>query len=73
MALHIECPRCGPRSVAEFSYGEVPDPPAGLDAGALAVDRRFFTANPDGPAVERWFHSAGCRRWLTLRRDRAEP
>ena len=22
-----------------------------------------------GPSTERWFHHAGCRRWLTLRRD----
>ena len=25
--------------------------------------------NPDGPTTERWFHAAGCRRWLTVRRD----
>jgi heterotetrameric sarcosine oxidase delta subunit len=25
--------------------------------------------NPDGPTTERWFHAAGCRRWLTLHRD----
>ena len=27
--------------------------------------------NPDGPTTERWFHAAGCRRWLTVRRDTA--
>jgi sarcosine oxidase subunit alpha/sarcosine oxidase subunit delta len=25
--------------------------------------------NPDGVTSERWFHSAGCRRWLTVRRN----
>lgn len=73
MALHIDCPWCGRRSVAEFSHGDVPDPPPGLDAAALAIDRRFFTANPDGITTERWFHSFGCRRWLTLDRDRSGP
>ena len=25
--------------------------------------------NPAGVTTERWFHAAGCRRWLTIRRD----
>jgi sarcosine oxidase delta subunit len=25
--------------------------------------------NLEGITTERWFHAAGCRRWLTLRRD----
>jgi heterotetrameric sarcosine oxidase delta subunit len=25
--------------------------------------------NVAGITTERWFHAAGCRRWLTLRRD----
>jgi heterotetrameric sarcosine oxidase delta subunit len=25
--------------------------------------------NVAGVTTERWFHAAGCRRWLTLRRD----
>lgn len=71
--LYIDCPQCGRRSVHEFSYGEVPDPPAGLDSQARNLDRAFYKSNPDGPATERWFHSFGCRRWLTLERDRSEP
>ncbi|CAN5368295.1 hypothetical protein BH23ACT9_BH23ACT9_16590 [soil metagenome] len=71
--MHIDCPNCGRRDVQEFTYAEVPDPPAGLDAGMTAVHRRFYSTNPDGLATERWFHSAGCRRWLTLRRDRSQP
>jgi sarcosine oxidase subunit delta len=25
--------------------------------------------NAAGPQRERWFHFAGCRRWLTIERD----
>lgn len=29
----------------------------------------WLRANAAGPQVERWFHFAGCRRWVTLQRD----
>lgn len=39
------------------------------DPDARDLDRAFIRKNPEGPTVERWFHTYGCRRWLTLRRD----
>jgi heterotetrameric sarcosine oxidase delta subunit len=33
------------------------------------VDYVWMYDNAAGMTVERWFHRAGCRRWLTLRRD----
>jgi sarcosine oxidase, subunit delta len=33
------------------------------------LDRAFMHENSEGPTTERWFHTYGCRRWLTLRRD----
>ena len=32
-------------------------------------DEVWIFDNPDGETTERWFHAAGCRRWLTVRRD----
>jgi heterotetrameric sarcosine oxidase delta subunit len=70
MAFLIRCPRCGPRPVTEFAYGgEVPETPASIDADARVVDRAWMHANAAGPCRERWFHDAGCHRWLTVVRD----
>jgi sarcosine oxidase delta subunit len=33
------------------------------------VDEVWMYDNLAGVTTERWFHHAGCRRWLTLRRD----
>lgn len=70
MSLQIPCPHCGLRPVHEFVYGEIPVVPASItDVDARDVDRAFMRNNPEGVATERWFHTYGCRRWLTLRRD----
>ncbi len=70
MNIHIPCPHCGLRPIQEFVYGEIPDVPATItDPDARDLDRAFMRKNPEGPTVERWFHTYGCRRWLTLRRD----
>ena len=34
-------------------------------------DEVWIFENPDKETTERWFHSHGCRRWLTIRRDTA--
>ena len=68
--LRINCPNCGVRAVEEFIYGEIPITPETLtDADALDVDRAFMHTNAEGVVTERWFHTAGCRRWLTVQRD----
>jgi sarcosine oxidase subunit delta len=67
----LDCPRCGRRPLDEFAFGgerrTVPSPiddPARRD-----FDEVWIFDNPAGETVERWFHAAGCRRWLTVRRD----
>ena len=69
--LWLPCPRCGPRPIEEFTFGgelrHVPD--WITDPDERDFDEVWIFENPDGIATERWFHSAGCRRWLTVRRD----
>jgi heterotetrameric sarcosine oxidase delta subunit len=67
------CPTCGRRPVEEFVYGgEDHEAPAWIvDPDARNVDEVWMFENPEGPTTERWFHAAGCRRWITIRRDTA--
>ena len=69
--LWLACSTCGRRPIDEFAFGgerrPVPDWIEGDDARNL--DEVWMFENPDGIATERWFHAAGCRRWLTVRRD----
>jgi sarcosine oxidase, subunit delta len=69
----ITCPFCGPREESEFAYGgeagiarpNAPDSMSDEDwAGYL-----FMRRNPRGVLDEMWCHSAGCRKWFTIRRD----
>jgi sarcosine oxidase subunit delta len=73
MALLIRCPNCGSRPFTEFwCGGEVPGHATEADGSdPLEADfqRVWLRRNVAGPQVERWFHAAGCRRWLTLTRD----
>jgi len=69
--LWITCPRCGRRPVEEYTFGGelrgVPD--RITDPVERDVDYVWMYDNIHGVTSERWFHHAGCRRWLTLRRD----
>jgi heterotetrameric sarcosine oxidase delta subunit len=69
--LWLTCPICGRRPIDEFTFGgerrPVPDWIEGVDARNL--DEVWNFENPDGATTERWFHAAGCRRWLTVHRD----
>ncbi|HKG56624.1 MAG TPA: sarcosine oxidase subunit delta [Candidatus Limnocylindrales bacterium] len=67
----LDCPRCGRRSLDEFTFGgERREVPEWLtDPDERDVDEVWVFENPAGPTTERWFHAAGCRRWLTVRRD----
>lgn len=71
MGFRIECPNCGTRPYTEFACdGEVKRPPrGGEDVHADDFDRVWMRENVAGLQRERWFHSAGCRRWLTVERD----
>ncbi|WP_421858121.1 sarcosine oxidase subunit delta [Oricola sp.] len=68
----INCPHCGPRDLAEFTYrGDAsvqrPDPASGDQAAwnAYVYDR----ANPAGVHREIWQHSGGCRAHLVVTRN----
>ena len=50
--------------------GELPHVPDGItDPDARNLDWVWMQDNVDGVTTERWFHAAGCRRWVTLRRN----
>lgn len=69
MALRIPCPHCGSRPHTEFwCGGELRFPIAG-DALEADFERVWMRDNKAGIQAERWYHVAGCRRWLTLERD----
>ena len=70
--LRIDCPICGLRDEAEFSYG--------ADAGVVRpsmnevnpkpwLDYVFMRNNPRGWHKEYWHHVQGCRQWLVLERN----
>jgi heterotetrameric sarcosine oxidase delta subunit len=67
----LDCPRCGRRPLDEFVFGGERRTAASpiADQDARDFDEVWIFDNPDGPTTERWFHAAGCRRWLTVRRD----
>ena len=67
----LDCPRCGRRPLDEFTFGGERRPTADwlTDPDDRDFDDVWVFENPAGIASERWFHAAGCRRWLTVRRD----
>lgn len=69
----IPCPWCGPRDETEYSYGGQAHVPYPVDPHALDDEEwgqyLFFRANPKGDLAERWYHTAGCRRWFALTRN----
>ncbi|MBM3531421.1 MAG: sarcosine oxidase subunit delta [Alphaproteobacteria bacterium] len=64
----IDCPWCGVRDEAEFSYrgdATVKRPPA--DGGAEGFYAYVYDrTNPKGWHVEWWHHVAGCRQFLKV-------
>ena len=68
MGVMIPCPGCGLREYTEFTFGgelrDVESPDIEAD-----FERVYLTDNAQGIQEERWFHTYGCRRWLSLRRD----
>ncbi|WP_182524861.1 sarcosine oxidase subunit delta [Nocardioides dongkuii] len=70
--IRVPCPHCGERDETEFHYGgqagvAYPADPSALDDVAWS-SYLFVRSNPRGWLRERWFHGAGCRRWLTVER-----
>ncbi len=70
MGFLIDCPSCGPRSYHEFWFGGELRRPCAPDAPTEEhYARTWLRENSAGVQSERWFHFAGCRRWLTVQRD----
>ena len=71
MALMSPCPNCGTRPFTEFwCSGELPE--GGHEASDdIEADfaRVWLRRNVAGDQPERWFHFAGCRRWISLTRN----
>jgi sarcosine oxidase subunit delta len=71
--LLIECPWCGERDQAEFSYGGEAGIVRPADPDALNdvewADYLFMRKNPRGLHKELWNHAHGCRRWFVAERD----
>ena len=68
--FHIQCPNCGTRPASEFAYsGEVRPLAEVGSSDEDEIARLWLRRNVAGVQRERWFHSFGCRRYLTLSRD----
>ena len=67
----LPCPWCGPRNVGEIRYvGESTPRPAPETTTPDEWRRYLYTRrNPRGPLTERWYHTMGCRRYVTVDRD----
>ena len=71
--LIITCPFCGPRDEVEFACGGEAHIARPLAENPISdkefADYLFYRDNPKGVFLERWRHSAGCRRWFNVVRD----
>ena len=71
--LIIPCPHCGPRDEIEFACGGEAHIARPLIENKISdadfADYLFIRDNPKGVFLERWRHSAGCRKWFNLARD----
>jgi sarcosine oxidase subunit delta len=68
--MRIRCPFCGERETSEFTYFGANAPRPGSEASlAQMYNSVYVRENPSGPNDELWYHAAGCRAWLLVRRD----
>lgn len=70
--LRINCPYCGLRDHAEFTYGgdaNISRPDPNTASEEQWYDYVYLRENPRGVHQELWHHSAGCRQWLTVQRN----
>lgn len=67
----IDCPWCGPRNATEFHHHGPATARPSPDQADPTTWRRYLyqRPNPLGEVEETWYHSAGCRRFLTVRRN----
>ena len=71
--MRIKCPYCGERDAEEFAYlgaGGLKRPDADVEGAAEAFyEYVYLRDNPAGVLAELWYHRAGCRSWLLVKRD----
>lgn len=70
--LRLNCPFCGERDHAEFTYGEdasVAWPDFASPDSQAHFDALYLRDNPRGRHLEKWQHIMGCRSWLLVERD----
>lgn len=71
--LLIDCPHCGLRDETEFACGGEAHIARPLAEHAISdaefAEYLFWRDNPKGVFLERWCHTAGCRRWFNAARD----
>lgn len=66
----IDCPHCGPRAQAEFTYVRSIDSIVPLDAAPEEAMVTLYTRdNPRDLSDELWRHSHGCHEFITVRRQ----
>ncbi|MGH9292754.1 MAG: sarcosine oxidase subunit delta [Acidimicrobiales bacterium] len=65
----LDCPYCGKRNSDEFRYvGEIHARPAARTNKTEWRDYLYMKDNPAGQTNERWFHVAGCGKFLLAER-----
>lgn len=69
--FRILCPHCGPRDASEFRHrGEQTRRPDPASAAPLEWrDYLYSKGNVCGWTTETWYHSAGCRSFVTIERN----
>jgi heterotetrameric sarcosine oxidase delta subunit len=69
--MRLPCPFCGERDLSEFVYrgDAVPQRPGPGASEAEIFDYLYLRGNPAGMLREHWYHSQGCRNWITVTRD----
>ena len=71
--MRISCPDCGERDSREFVYLGDAAPrrpePGGPGARERYFEYVYIRENIAGVHQELWYHAAGCRRWLVVRRN----
>ncbi len=70
MSYVLTCPNCGPREVADFSFGGELNPrPTSTPSARELGEYNYFRRNVAGVQQEWWLHRSGCGEWFIAERD----